>query len=204
MNRDQLWTAAAPSSTRIRRMTHESVALESRFSYISQAFTRNVGWRPCRARRVKRTTGLCGAISTAGWCCNSTARSLRPTPGCSPIANSTTPWIWPRWRARRSPTGERARTTATRRSACFGKPCSGGFAGYDGANDSERLRHDPAMRWIVGGKAATGSGASAREIGRFETRLTAAANLTATRRLVRTMRPRAFRVWIEAYPAGWR
>jgi hypothetical protein len=25
-------------------------------------------------------------------------------------------------------------------------------------NDAERLRHDPAMRWIVGGKAAQSSG----------------------------------------------
>jgi hypothetical protein len=27
-------------------------------------------------------------------------------------------------------------------------------------NDAERLRHDPAMRWIVGGKAASGAAAS--------------------------------------------
>jgi hypothetical protein len=27
-------------------------------------------------------------------------------------------------------------------------------------NDAERLRHDPAMRWIVGGKAAQSSAAS--------------------------------------------
>jgi hypothetical protein len=27
-------------------------------------------------------------------------------------------------------------------------------AGYEDVNDAERLRHDPAMRWIVGGKAA--------------------------------------------------
>jgi hypothetical protein len=24
--------------------------------------------------------------------------------------------------------------------------------GYEDVNDAERLRHDPAMRWIVGGK----------------------------------------------------
>jgi hypothetical protein len=29
------------------------------------------------------------------------------------------------------------------------------------------LRHDPAMRWIVGGKAALGSAASANQMGRF-------------------------------------
>jgi hypothetical protein len=26
-------------------------------------------------------------------------------------------------------------------------------AGYENVNDAERLRHNPAMRWIVGGKA---------------------------------------------------
>ena len=30
----------------------------------------------------------------------------------------------------------------------------GRLAGYEDVNDAERLRHDPAMRWIVGGKAA--------------------------------------------------
>jgi hypothetical protein len=28
------------------------------------------------------------------------------------------------------------------------------LAGYEDVNDAGRLRHDPAMRWIVGGKAA--------------------------------------------------
>jgi hypothetical protein len=36
-------------------------------------------------------------------------------------------------------------------------------------NDAERLRHDPAMRWIVGGKAAHGCAASPSQMGRFET-----------------------------------
>jgi hypothetical protein len=27
------------------------------------------------------------------------------------------------------------------------------LAGYEDVNDAERLRHDPAMRWIVGGRA---------------------------------------------------
>jgi hypothetical protein len=35
------------------------------------------------------------------------------------------------------------------RQSVFGR-----LAGYDDVNDAERLRHDPAMRWIVGGKAA--------------------------------------------------
>ena len=61
------------------------------------------------------------------------------------------------------------------RQAVFGR-----LAGYEDVNDAERLRHDPAMRWVVGGKAAHGSAASASQMGRFETRwLTAAKNLSA-------------------------
>ncbi|MFM7282566.1 MAG: IS1380 family transposase, partial [Planctomycetia bacterium] len=45
---------------------------------------------------------------------------------------------------------------------------------------AERLRHDPAMRWIVGGKAAAGRAASASQMGRFETKwLAATYNLSA-------------------------
>ena len=39
--------------------------------------------------------------------------------------------------------------------------------GYEDVNDAERLRHDPAMRWIVGGKAAQGCAASPSQMGRF-------------------------------------
>jgi len=47
-------------------------------------------------------------------------------------------------------------------------------------NDAERLRHDPAMRWIVGGRAAQGRAASPSQMGRFETQwLAAPANLSA-------------------------
>ena len=47
-------------------------------------------------------------------------------------------------------------------------------------NDAERLRHDPAMRWIVGGKAAQGCAASPSQMGRFETHwLAAETNLSA-------------------------
>jgi hypothetical protein len=54
------------------------------------------------------------------------------------------------------------------------------LAGYEDVNDAERLRHDPAMRWIVGGKASHGSAASASQMGRFETRwLSADKNLSA-------------------------
>jgi hypothetical protein len=61
------------------------------------------------------------------------------------------------------------------RHAVFGR-----LAGYEDVNDAERLRHDPAMRWVVGGKAAHGCAASPEPDGGFETRwLTAAKNLSA-------------------------
>jgi hypothetical protein len=42
------------------------------------------------------------------------------------------------------------------------------------------LRHDPAMRWIIGGKAGKGKGASRSQMGRFETRwLAQSENLAA-------------------------
>jgi hypothetical protein len=43
------------------------------------------------------------------------------------------------------------------------------LAGYEDVNDALRLRHDPIMRWIIGGKATKRSGASPSQIGRFET-----------------------------------
>jgi Transposase DDE domain group 1 len=47
-------------------------------------------------------------------------------------------------------------------------------------NHAERLRHDPAMRWIVGGKAVRGCAASPSQMGRFETQwLAAPENLSA-------------------------
>ena len=60
------------------------------------------------------------------------------------------------------------------RQSVFGR-----LAGYEDVNDAERLRHDPAMRWIVG--AAQGHAASpGPEMGRFETQcLAAPENLTA-------------------------
>ena len=61
------------------------------------------------------------------------------------------------------------------RQAVFGR-----LAGYEDLNDAERLRHDPAMRWIVSGEAAQGSAASPSQMGRFETRwLAAERNLSA-------------------------
>jgi Transposase DDE domain group 1 len=44
------------------------------------------------------------------------------------------------------------------RQSVFGR-----LAGYEDVNDAERLRHEPAIRWIVGGKAAAGCAASASQ-----------------------------------------
>ena len=61
------------------------------------------------------------------------------------------------------------------RQAVFGR-----LAGYEDVNDAERLCHDPAMRWVVGDRAISGSAASASQMGRFETKwLSRPENLTA-------------------------
>ena len=49
------------------------------------------------------------------------------------------------------------------RQSVFGR-----LAGYEDVNDAERLCRDPAMRWVVGDRAITGSAASASQMGRFE------------------------------------
>ena len=110
-----------------------------------------------------------------------------------------------------------ARTGKNGRHALVGllrQSVFGRLAGYEDVNDAERLRHDPAMRWVVGGRAAQGRAASASQMGRFETRwLTADENLLALADLsgrwidrVHTRRPpkgvilgacQDFRVWPE-------
>ena len=49
-------------------------------------------------------------------------------------------------------TGQNSRHTliAQLRQAVFGR-----LAGYEDVNDADRLAHDPALRWIVGGRAVT-------------------------------------------------
>jgi Transposase DDE domain group 1 len=51
------------------------------------------------------------------------------------------------------------------RQSVFGR-----LAGYEDVNDADRLRRDPAMRWLVGNRAITGCAASASQMGRFETK----------------------------------
>jgi len=59
----------------------------------------------------------------------------------------------------------RHRLAGLLRQSAFGR-----LAGYEDVNDAERLCRDPAMRWVVGDRAITGSAASASQMGRFETK----------------------------------
>ena len=55
----------------------------------------------------------------------------------------------------------------------FRQSVFGRLGGYENVNDAERLGRDPAMRWIVGGKAVERQAASTSQMGRFETELLA-------------------------------
>src|SRR5271167_4498039 len=69
----------------------------------------------------------------------------------------------------------RHRLAGLLRQSVFGR-----LAGYEDVNDADRLCRDPAMRWVVGDRAITGSAASASQMGRFETEwLARPENLTA-------------------------
>jgi hypothetical protein len=69
----------------------------------------------------------------------------------------------------------RHRLAGLLRQSVFGR-----LAGYEDVNDADRLSRDPAMRWVVGDWAISGSAASASQMGRFETKwLSLPENLTA-------------------------
>ena len=55
----------------------------------------------------------------------------------------------------------------------FRQSVFGRLGGYEDVNDADRLGRDPAMRWIVGGKAVDRQAASTSQMGRFETELLA-------------------------------
>ena len=57
----------------------------------------------------------------------------------------------------------RHRLAGLLRQSVFGR-----LAGYEDVNDAERLCRDPAMRWVVGDQAITGSAASVQSIGGFD------------------------------------
>src|SRR5215218_3786336 len=48
----------------------------------------------------------------------------------------------------------------------FRQSVFGRLAGYEDVNDADRLAHDPAMRWVVGGRAVAEQAASASQMGR--------------------------------------
>src|SRR3712207_6106352 len=65
-----------------------------------------------------------------------------------------------------------ARTGKNGRHALVGllrQSVFGRLVGYEDVNDAEQLRRDPAMRWVVGGRAVREAAASASQMGRFET-----------------------------------
>ena len=51
----------------------------------------------------------------------------------------------------------------------FRQSVFGRLGGYEDVNDADRLGRDPAMRWIVGGRAVARAAASTSQMGRFET-----------------------------------
>jgi hypothetical protein len=55
----------------------------------------------------------------------------------------------------------RHRLAGLLRQSIFGR-----LAGYEDVNDADRLCRDPAMRWVVGDQAISGSAASASQMGR--------------------------------------
>jgi Transposase DDE domain group 1 len=62
----------------------------------------------------------------------------------------------------------------------FRQSVFGRVAGYQDLNDADRLADDPAMRWVVGGRAVTQKAASTSQMGRFETEvMSEAKNLAA-------------------------
>jgi hypothetical protein len=71
--------------------------------------------------------------------------------------------------------GERlaeARTGRNRRHLLVGllrQSVFGRLAGYEDVKDADRLCRDPAIRWVVGGKAPMDRAASASQMGHFET-----------------------------------
>ncbi len=58
--------------------------------------------------------------------------------------------------------------TALLRQSVYGR-----LAGYEDVNDAERLRFDPTMRQVVGGRATKRLAASSSEMSRFETEMLA-------------------------------
>ncbi len=63
----------------------------------------------------------------------------------------------------------RARNGQHAMKGLFRQSVFGRLGGYEDVNDADRLGRDPAMRWIVGGRAVANVAASTSQMGRFET-----------------------------------
>ena len=97
----------------------------------------------------------------------------------------TTSSALPRWQLKEL----RRRAHRQERPPCVGRFDAAGLlrqsvfgrlASYEDVNDAERPRHEPTMRWIIGGNVTRGSAASPSQIGRFEMQwLAASMNLSA-------------------------
>src|SRR5207244_4615296 len=101
----------------------------------------------------------------------------RVSQGRAPLSQTESAKESGHYHARRCATGKNGRhaLVGLLRQSVFGR-----LAGYEDVNDAERLRHDPAIRWIVGGTAAHSNAASPSQMGRFETQwLAAPATLSA-------------------------
>ena len=68
-------------------------------------------------------------------------------------------------------TGKNGRHALT---GLFRQSVFGRLGGYEDVNDADRLGCDPAMRWVVGGRAVAKQAASTSQMGRFETEFLAA------------------------------
>src|SRR4051794_28861933 len=77
-------------------------------------------------------------------------------------------------------TGKNGKNGRHRLAGLLRQSVFGRLAVYEDVNDAERLCRDPAIRWVVGDRAITGSAASASQMRRFETKwLSRPENLTA-------------------------
>jgi hypothetical protein len=75
--------------------------------------------------------------------------------------------------------GRRGKNTRHKLSGLVRQGVFGRLAGYEDVNDAERLARNPAMRAIVGGEGLDRAAASSSQMGRFETKWLADANLAA-------------------------
>ena len=81
--------------------------------------------------------------------------------------------LWLRLTVRAAAAARTGKNGWHRMTVLFRQSVFGRLGGYEDVNDAERLGRDPAMRWIVGGKAVERQAASTSQMGRFETELLA-------------------------------